>query len=279
MAHRAYHPTLPAFPEFGTGDPAVDGLIPSARVKNWKRFESIISQPFFKDRENDFIFRGQRRYDWQLIPTLGRVSATASGAINPARAEEHLAEFRLAMRGKVSGLELADEDAELWAIGQHHGLHTHLLDWTRSPFIALYFAFYEPSPPNERPKSYSRTIFGLNKTKIEELDPEIVVQPRRNDHARLINQAGLFTQSPFEEETLETKLINLLAADGVNVDEPNELAQFIFKIHIPDSGREDCLRQLRQMNIHQGSIFPDPIGASGYCNELLQAKMSQGDVV
>lgn len=50
------------------------------------------------------------------------------------------------------------------------------------------------------------------------------------------------------------------------------LAQYIFKLHIPNSiqDRKDCLEALRQMNIHHGNLFPDPGGASEFCNDWLE---------
>lgn len=264
-----HHLTLPEWPKLAWGNERIDGLIPVCRLKYWRRFESALGNKLMNPRGGELIFRGQKRQEWQLTPTLGRYPPSGPGVVDPKRAAEQKREFRLAMRGRGIGPELLDDDNELWAFGQHHGLATPLLDWTKSPFVALFFAFADPDFPYEEPNP-SRAIFVINKTALEALDSELIVQPLRNDHTRLVNQAGLFTLSPSGSETLETRILNLLSeTQTVNMDDPEAVGRFIFKIHIPNSieERRDCLSMLRKMNIHHGSLFPDPIGASLYCNE------------
>jgi hypothetical protein len=88
----------------------------------------------------------------------------------------------------------------------------------------------------------------------------------------LISQAGLFTRSPAGEQTLVTDLINTLAEFDVDVDSAEDLSKYICKIHIPvedEEERMDCFKTLRKMNLHHVSLFPDLIGSSLHCNELL----------
>ena len=273
----AYHLGLPEWPKLGIGDEGVDGLIPSCRVKSRRQFELALGHKLMNPPGVEFIYRGQRRQEWQLTPTLGRYEK--SGVVDLKRAEEQKREFRLAMRGRGIGPDLLNEDDELWAFGQHNGLATPLLDWTKSPFVALFFAFADPDLIYEAP-NHSRAIFVINKTALEVLDPGLIVQPMRNDHSRLVNQAGLFTLSPLGSDTLATRIFNLLSdTQTVDMDDPEEVGRYIFKMHIPNEERWECLNMLRKMNIHHGSLFPDPIGASLYCNEWFGGRVDEPETV
>lgn len=121
-------------------------------------------------------------------------------------------------------------------------------------------------------------MYVLNKsflTEHEDANGIRLWEPRRDDHGRLVNQAGLFTFSP-TDATIENKLANVLADDELFEDEelraasedeqPDILARYICKIYIRNEERDACLRHLRRINVHHASLFPDLLGASEYCN-------------
>jgi hypothetical protein len=91
---------------------------------------------------SDYFYRGQGDHTWGLIPTLQRKLRypVANRDIYLNRMREYLRAFRDHAHGLVGfpdGLTSLDC---LLTLGRHHGLVTPLLDWTRSPYIAAFFA-------------------------------------------------------------------------------------------------------------------------------------------
>lgn len=255
------------------------GRIPVTRIEHWRDFSSLLESPFFNRVDDQFIFRGHRRFDWEMTPTLARV--TENGIVTEEIAKQQLDMFRKAIRGRITDHSLLDDENErehdeLWSIGQHHGLMTPLLDWTYSPYVALFFAFAKEDQTDEKDNPY-RAVYILNKTFIADdgLCPDIrVFEPKKDDHGRLVSQAGLFTFSPYDA-TIENKLTEVLTDEEFPDDELKSaseeeqagiLAKYICKVYIKNEEQQECLKHLRRMNVHHASLFPDLIGAADYCN-------------
>ena len=253
------------------------GRIPVTRLESWRGFANLLESGFFNRPNTQLVFRGHRRYEWGLMPTLGRL--TTNGIVTERLAKDQLDRFKKAVRGRLSFAKMVDDDDELWSIGQHHGLMTPLLDWTYSPYVALFFAFHKEDSKEEADNPY-RTVYVLNKSFLAENQEETGIrlwEPRHDDHGRLVNQAGLFTFSP-TDATIENKLTNILSngelfddaelLEASEDEQPDILARYICKIYIRNEERDACLRHLRRMNVHHASLFPDLLGASDYCNIL-----------
>lgn len=222
-----YFENLPAWPDFDVFDKNVDGIIPATRLTSWEQMNEVVRHFRSDEGGEEYIFRGQHNYQWFLSPTLSRLSG---GGIDKDLANKQLRNFKLAIRGRIVGNSIhEDRDEEFWAIGQHHGLDTPLLDWTLAPYVALFFAFYDEDPEtwvddNGISDNYSRCIFVLNKSFIEDLDEQDkgkypwIVEPAKDDHGRLVNQAGLFTMAPYGE-TLESSLLRALTDSRVDISD------------------------------------------------------------
>ena len=270
------HPDrLENWPSFQLFNDEIDGRIPACKVDSWQSYIDNINKEKEDPTGREKIYRGQRRFDWALESSLSR--EVNGGAISNDISQRLLQRFKLAMRGR--GVDLSGwEEKEIWAYGQHYGLATPLLDWTESPFVALLFAFAQEEFGSEIGNP-TRAIFCINRDAIEEaLGEEFLFEPAYGDNGRLVNQAGLFIVTPTGDENLASAIINALAKAGaVNPDDANDLAQYISKIHVPDKDRLACLTMLRKMNIHHANLFPDPVGASLFCNDWLRRYFEEGE--
>ncbi len=238
---------------------------------SWDQFHDVIANLL---EHGDFIWRGQRD-DWELRSKFDRVVKEKED--RAARLEEHKQIFERAIRGRRGQNPPQLDDDEIWALGQHYGLATPLLDWTESPFVATYFAFREKPNGFTQETTSSRYIYGLSKDlgrwgpsnspDTEPYDHFIeFVEPLSDENPRLLNQRGLFTNPFFESVDIRRIVQNCYAKD-----QNAEKKRIIFvEISIPESERIKCLRNLNSMNINHATLFPDLTGAAEYCNVKLE---------
>lgn len=227
-------------------------------VNNWSEFREYFSNNHM--HSYGLIYRGHADADWLLESTLTRFGKKLSGKFSPETLEgKQLENFRLRILGLRGQNPPKLKDSELWSLGQHYGLSTPLLDWTDSPYIAVYFAFEQALICN----SGKRSLFILNRSELSDKLQEMqhfdleFIQPVNDENPRLIAQSGSFTKLP----TLHS-LEEWLGKLG--------LEHYLTKVVIPDKCRNDVLNELRLMNIIGTTIYPDLTGAAITCNMWLE---------
>lgn len=239
-------------------------------IRSWSAYQQLILDRI--RNSSDFIWRGHRRGEWLLEPTLDRELKTYAKSTKQKKRDHQLDLFGYLSRARRERIDLAEEDENtIWGLGQHYGLATPLLDWTTSPFCAAYFAFWKVNPKKPRPV---RSIFGLNRRIVESktremwhpstgkaplpLPPVIdFLQPQSVSNPRIISQGGLFTRAP-EETDIES---------WVRTYFPGEIEKLVLlKVILQDSMRRQALLSLNQMNINHKILFPDISGVAEFCN-------------
>jgi hypothetical protein len=190
------------------------------------------------------VYRGVGNASYQLIPKVGRLPK-----YDAALEEDLLRLFRI-----HAAPYLATNPINPWewlAIAQHHGLPTRLLDWTRNPLVAAYFAVEKDCEESSDSAIYA---FSAN----DELDLETLPDPLKvtvegvvfpgHITPRIVAQSGLFTIHPNPTESLR----------GPKVD----------KLIIPGSLRKDLKKILFAYGLHRGTLFPDLDGQADFISWL-----------
>lgn len=264
----------------------VENVISTHDLKSWNEFFD-----FIRTKHSNcpaFIYRGQACSEWKVESTLDRLeqrfptrpnftcSVPARFAHPPTSREIHINAFKEAVRGKRTSNPPELNDNEWWALAQHHGLATPMLDWTYSPFVALFFAFEEKKcidssgqwvEPEKR-VVYTLSVTCISMKNTSDSPAPLVFSPKGETSYRLINQAGLFVKMP-EQTDLESYVREKFTEETTKTAPPSQSTRAILeKIMIPNNGRTNCLKLLNKMNINRMSLFPDIDGSARYINNL-----------
>ena len=94
---------------------------------------------------SDCVFRGHNDNSWGLQSSLDRyANSHPEVSLEDLREPKELGCFLDIFRGHYDALVDKSNlnDDELWQVAQHHGLPTPLLDVSKSPMVALFFALF-----------------------------------------------------------------------------------------------------------------------------------------
>lgn len=253
-------------------------LVVPATVESWRDFALILDQL----PGGGWAFRGQRDSEWRLETSLERALKRAQTP--PSTAEEYtIREFKRRAHHYTSEVPAHDDTLEWLALMQHHGAPTRLLDFTRSPYVALYFALRDVVDETasavwavnyynfkQRAASYIRNTMHIPFNELDQSfgEPNIFnevfmpavyrficpIQPYRMNE-RLTIQQGLFLCPASPNFTFEQNLVKVLEPFTFDV----------YKIVISTDFRIEALRQLGRMNVNDATLFP---GLDGFARSL-----------
>lgn len=227
---------------------------------------------------NHFVYRGHANADWKLESSLERVIGRAWTGANANKFEEFsLAEFQSKFHlYDHENIQPASKLAWL-SIMQHYGVPTRLLDFTASPYVALYFALeaYNPqlhwdfavyafdyaaileksiqyiATKDAAFKETRRTIYQKQDEIFDSIvdrfsyDIAWVAEPRLLN-ARLDRQAGSFLLSGNRELRIEAVLASAIYGEVE-----------MTKYRMPSALYEGIFALLRKMNITSKSLYGD----------------------
>lgn len=230
---------------------------------------------------NSYVFRGQANAVWGLRSTLERVIGGGWNANRVRLFEEYSLSVFKSKYHIYSGTEHLPKSKLSWlSVMQHYGVPTRLIDFTTSPYIALYFALETYNPLSKDNLSifaidytalmeFSIGFIRLKDTRFEETRMSIngkqdeifdeVVDRYSYDiawitepvelNARIDRQSGTFLMSGNLEKT-----INDILGCSLYDDCP------MLKIIIPSDLYESMYVALRKMSINSKSIYGDLYG-------------------
>mgnify|MGYP000526585017 CR=1 FL=1 len=146
-------------------------------------------------------------------------------------------------------------------LAQHHGYPTPLLDWTKSPYVAAFFAFEN----SEKLKKGGRiSIFVFDEKKWSAMAGKTAQIRAPHNMVRSLELPGFNNPRVLPQQAI-TMFSNVDHIEGIIQRNEKEKGEFLKRISIPVSDAKKAMHDLNLMGITWGSLFP---GFDGICKQL-----------
>ena len=223
--------------------------------KLWWRSRLIGKQPFQRGR---FLFRGHGREDWPLRSYFDRrFQSPAGGQSLVGLADELLTTFRTGLTDRGVARDVLEDPRLLHAFAQHHGVPTRLLDWSESPYVAAFFAYWYRFEHERDCRDEYFFVWVLDSSHpvwSGSWGAEIFSVPT-NGNPRIRNQSGRFTLLRTHHDSLES-FVRDAARAGIEVEGA------LTRLLLPASEATSALQDLDVMGVGFETLYPDVEGAA-----------------
>lgn len=246
----------------------------------WADFEDWVAKLMSEHRAlktganmgvSTLVFRGQSDATWCLKTTLERYPGATRDALGYFRAIDGVKSSIESLTGQRWDLPTQPEFSEILARSlpfgwgeipgydymvhlRHHGFPTPLLDWSRSPFVAAFFAFNHALRADGRVAIYAFVEYaGGGKGSSSAQGTIHGLGPHVTTHRRHVLQQA--------EYTICTQLVDGKWAysshdDALLLQDPLDDQDRLWKFTLPASIRESVLQRLDLFNLNAFSLFP-----------------------
>ncbi len=204
-------------------------------------------------------FRGQGNSEYKLLPSMYRCE------VDPKYEREITRDFLIELSQYDHAIPQTGVSKLLYA--QHHGLPTRLLDWTKSPFIALYFAVEKEDDKDAaffclNPRSLNvQTLMESNTIPTTDnilLDDYIINSQSKNVQRAPVAEYPLAVRptESFGRLAAQTGLFTIHGSKKIGIDEL-PVVQYA-KIIIPGNKKMKIKQDLFQLGWSRASVYRDP---------------------
>ncbi len=213
-------------------------------------------------RMSGLVFRGHADARWELRSRFQRV--LDRNPFESARPRSCVYDQVLKLGKRMFGIpdHVQEFDGQVWAMLQHYGVSTPLLDWTESADVALFFALqYAPDNGGKAAALFVANPQTINThpdaNKKRPWNGWKFVETTGFFDSRIMAQKGLFMLQGIEPKPFEESLIAY--------EFP---AASLLKICIPRLLRTEVLNDLKSRGVTWEVLFPR--GADDLCRQIEQ---------
>jgi hypothetical protein len=179
-------------------------------------------------------------------------------------------EFLFKARTRTEDAPISPDNSGWLSLMQHHGLPTRLLDWSKSPLIALYFAAYDYHRHSMNPSENDACIWMINPGELNaSFGREKLIYALDTNMAReLIDQAfytdrnknlGVLAASAIEthKRMIMQQSAYTIHSDTRPLEELDGNERWLKRVKIPQPALPKIAEELEILGIRLSSIYPD----------------------